>query len=108
MTTGTEKRIITIYIINDDQYTDFDVSLPDNLEDYLYEDLSETASSIGKEIAQNHSGEKELQVEITLEYSKDYDWYYGCYEYDMKHSYKVISENETDYWKNYDEKSTKV
>ena len=104
MITGTNERVVTIYTINDDKYTDFDSLIPpDNYTDKDYYNYSDDYDSIINDIVskeklyESFKGYYEHKVKIKLIYIKDY--YHDCgYEYDMDFTYEIIESKETDYW----------
>ena len=105
MITGTNERVVTIYTINDDTYTDFECNIPiDNTtsEEYDYfDDYSEVVNEIieieKENIYEKFKGYYEHKVKIKLIYITEY--YYECgYEYDMDFEYEIIESKETDYW----------
>ena len=97
----TEKVKLELYIINNEQYTDYDIgdclynSAPQSgVEDDAYEVCGEIAEDLYKTI----NGEYKCIIEIELEYISSY-YYFEGWEYDMDYSYHLVSKEETDYWK---------
>lgn len=53
MITGTNERVVTIYTINDDSYTDYDITYPQAILPYdydFYDDYVETVPEIIEEL----------------------------------------------------------
>ena len=73
MIVGTNERIVTIYTINNDKYTDFDSCIPpdncDNGDYYDYSsDYNEVISEIVDEFYSKFTGYYEHKVKIKLIY----------------------------------------
>ena len=97
----TEKVKIELYIINNEQYTDYDIgdclynsALQSDVKDDAYEACREIAEDLYKTV----TGEYKCIVEINLDYINSY-YYFDGWECDVEWDYQLISKEETDYWK---------
>lgn len=96
MITGTNERVVTIYTINDNTYTDYGYNIPQAILPYdydFYDDYVETVPEIIEELYSKFTGCYEHKIKIKLIYSRDY---FG--EYDMDFEYEILESKETDYW----------
>ena len=101
MVTRTDKCNIELYIINDEKYTDYEIDKMFNTrrEDYdLDDDVNEVVGEIVEELYKTFNGQYKFLLEIKFIYEKDYDYYSGCYEYDMDYEFKIIEQQQTNYF----------
>lgn len=102
MITSTDKCKIELYIINDDQYTDFEVGKKfDTRRENGYDlgdDVSEVVDEIAKELYKDYHGQFKFLLEIKFTYETSYDWYYGVWEGDMDYEFTILSKEDSDYF----------
>lgn len=97
-----QKVKLELYIINNEQYTDYDIgdllynSNPEN--EVVEDDAYEVCKEIAKDLYKSIVGEYKCIVEIKLEYTYSY-YYFEGWEEDMTYSYQLVGKEETDYWK---------
>ena len=98
---------LELYIINDEQYTDYEVGeildkCPNTQRWYEYEnemmeDIYDICYDIARKLYKTITGKYKCILEIELKYTYSYDYFDGWDE-DLYWDYKVISKEETDYW----------
>lgn len=91
---------LELYIINNEQYTDYDIGdivYKSTVDDEVLADAYEVCRYVAKKIYQTFTGEYKCIIEIELAYICSYDYFDGWYE-DMHWNYELISKEETDYW----------
>lgn len=109
MIIGTDKCQFELYIINDDQYTDFEVGNKiygerlSNGYDCFAEEVPEIVGEIAEKLYKECKGQFKYIIETCFEYTETYDYYYGVNEYDMNYEFVVITKEPTDYFDDIDE-----
>lgn len=104
---NTEKVKLELYIINNEQYTDYDIGdvlYKSTSDDEAYtnsevlDDAYEACRDIAEKLYKTITGEYKCIVEIELEYIYSY-YYFDGWDLDLVWDYELISVEETDYWK---------
>lgn len=104
MIIGIYKYQFELYIINDNQYTDFEIGnkifgeISSNGYDCFEEDVCEVASEIAEKLYSECSGQFKYIIETCFEHTETYDYYYGVNEYDMNYKFTVITKESTNYF----------
>lgn len=104
MIIGTEKCQFELYIINNNQYTDFEIGnkvfgeISSNGYDCFEEEVCEVVGEIAEKLYSECNGQFKYIIETRFEYTETYDYYYGVNEYDMNYEFTVIAKEPTDYF----------